>query len=112
MRPCVAGPNPARPATRPSARATARSSRSATPSSLHSAMARLGPMPSRRAIPATPSGMRARSLASAAMSPVSHSSRIFAWSVAPMSGSSVARPSMAIRATDRGVARMRAAARR
>ena len=46
------------------------------------------------------------------MSPVSVSSTILAWRVAPMSGRSVARPARAISATEPVVERMRAAARR
>ncbi len=46
------------------------------------------------------------------MSPVSTSSTILACSVAPMSGSSTARPASAISATDVVVALTRAAARR
>ena len=56
--------------------------------------------------------MRARIFSSAAISPVSASSTILDCRVAPMSGRSVARPAMAIAATDVGVSRTRAAARR
>ena len=69
-------------------------------------------MPRSPATRTRPSGIRALAFVSAEISPVSASSRILAWIVVPMSGSSTARPARAMAATDSPAARIRAAARR
>ena len=70
------------------------------PSSSNSRRARLGPRPGRCVICTSPGGYFARSLTSAGISPVSASARTFSWIVAPIPGSSVARPARASAAID------------
>ena len=61
-------------------------------SSSNSRRARLGPSPGSRVISTSPGGNFARSFTSAGISPVSASEITFSWMIAPIPGSSVARP--------------------
>ena len=61
-------------------------------SSSNSRRARLGPRPGRRVISSSPAGNLARSLTAAGIAPSSASASTFSWIVAPIPGSSVARP--------------------
>ena len=62
--------------------------------------ARLGPRPARRVIATSPGGNLARSFSAAGIWPVSTSAWIFSCRVAPIPGSSVARPARASPATE------------
>ena len=74
-------------------------------SSEKSSRARLGPRPGRRVSSITPGGNFARSRSLEGIAPVSSSVRIFCCSVAPIPGSSLARPARASAATDIGASR-------
>ncbi len=83
-----------------------------TPSSECSRRARLAPRPGRRVTATRPAGNCARSRSAAGIAPVCTSARIFSCSVAPIPGSSLARPSRASAATDTEASRtLRAAVR-
>ncbi len=56
-------------------------------------------------IATTPGGKRARSFSAAGIDPVRTSVSIFSWSVLPIPGSSLARPSSASAATDTDASR-------
>ena len=104
------GPRPFTVRSRCASAASRSASSESMPSSAYSSRARLGPRPGRRVIATRPGGNFARSFSAAGIVPVSSSVWIFSWSVLPIPGSSVARPSRASAATDTDASRTALAA--
>ena len=96
------GPSPFTVRRRCASAASRSESSESIPSSECSRRARFGPSPGRCVIATSPGGNFARSRSADGIVPVSISVRIFSWSVLPIPGSSVARPSRASAATDTG----------
>ena len=106
------GPNPFSVRIRCSSAAVRSASSESIWSSSNSRRARLGPSPGSRVISISPGGNLARSFTAAGIAPSSASASTFSWMIAPIPGSSVARPWRASAVTDTDASRTALAALR